>query len=151
MGRRQGQIANTPASQKASPKRASPPVVKQDKATSFARAAGNQTTNAVLAPAVQPRSTPPNRAPLGTSNAVLPKEDFARVLQPGPEYWLGHSPDITAMPASRLKDEANQIDEWLSRQTATTPDVLRLEDVGQQLHSETARREKRAAAETKKT
>ncbi|MBV9377925.1 MAG: hypothetical protein JO320_23240 [Alphaproteobacteria bacterium] len=152
MGRRHGQIVNAPGGQKTTQKHPSPPLVKRDKTASFASAAGNQTTNAVLASAApQPRSTPPNQAPLGTANAVLPKEDFARVLQPGPEYWLGHSPDITAMPASRLKDEANQIDEWISRQTATTPDVLRLEEVGGQLHSEIARREKRAGAETKKT
>jgi hypothetical protein len=152
MGRRSAQIAAPSRGQKTSPKQAATPLAKRDAPTSFASAAGNQATSAVMAAAApQNRSNSPSAGPLRSASSVLPKEDAARVLQPGPEYWLSHSPDIAAMKPSRLRDEANQIQEWIDRQTATTPDLLRLQDVRDQLRSEIALRNKRAGAETKKT
>jgi hypothetical protein len=80
----------------------------------------------------------------------LPKEDAARVLQPGPEYWLSHWPDVKAMKPLRLLDEFNQVDEWIKRQTATTPDLARLEQVRDQLQSEKDRRQKQVGDDGKK-
>lgn len=67
--------------------------------------------------------------PLGRSVADLP---VPRVFA-GPEYWLDHTPDVAAMKPAQRYDEANQIQEWIDRQTATTPDVLRMEKVRDEL------------------
>jgi hypothetical protein len=80
------------------------------------------------------------------SSQGLPLGDASRVLTPGPEYWLRHEPNLGAMKPLELRDEANEINEWIFRQTQSTPDMARLELVRdrlaqaatQQLHEATA-------------
>jgi hypothetical protein len=79
-------------------------------ATGAARGSKDRAKREQTGPATKPGAP-------ATVNEVpdsLPKEDATRALQLGPEYWLSHSPDIANMDPFRLRDEANQIDEWVN-------------------------------------
>jgi hypothetical protein len=76
----------------------------------------------------------------------FPKGDAARLLQPGPQYWLEHAPDLASMGAREMVDEANQIQEWLNRQIRTSPESIRLKQVQQALVEAASAKEQRAKA-----
>lgn len=57
-----------------------------------------------------------------------------------PEDWLSTTPDVRRYGLSDLTDEARAVDEWLSRQIASTPDVDRMLEARAALRAELARR-----------
>ena len=57
-----------------------------------------------------------------------------------PEDWLGTTPDIQHYGLSELLDELRAVDEWLGRQIATSPDVIRMQEAQTALQHEIARR-----------
>lgn len=124
-------------------------VAKSAARASSLRASGGAATGATRGPKDQTKRQQAGPATKSTASPAvneipdsLPKEDATRALQPGPEYWLSHSPDIANMDPFRLRDEANQIDEWVNRQIANTPAVERLKEVGDRFHSELAKDKK---------
>lgn len=103
------------------------------------------------------RETDPQRLAEGASDAApmchaptpYPLEDaFTRGIEPGPRYWLSHEPDVAHMKPHRLDDEANQIDEWIARQTTSSRDDARLLEVRNRLRAEAGAREHRASRPT---
>jgi hypothetical protein len=66
-----------------------------------------------------------------------------RKLSPGAEYWLNHVADPASLPWSTLVDEANQIDEWLSRQTSTSRESMRMEQIRDAFRREAASQAKK--------
>ncbi|MBB5429129.1 hypothetical protein HDG40_007324 [Paraburkholderia sp. JPY158] len=71
-----------------------------------------------------------SRLPRSTAGGDLPFGDATRALHPGVDYWQTHTPDVSAMTALELRDEAEQIKEKLFIQTQCSPETLRLEQVG---------------------
>ena len=67
------------------------------------------------------------------SSQGLPLGDAARVLTPGPGYWLRHEPNLGAMKPMELRDEANEINEWIFRQTQSSSEMDRLKLVRDRL------------------
>lgn len=57
-----------------------------------------------------------------------------------PEDWLTSTPDLRQYGLSELLDELRGIDEWLARQTATTPETDRMFESKAAIESEIARR-----------
>jgi hypothetical protein len=85
----------------------------------------------------------PKKMPAANTSADnLPKEDALRMFSPGPRYWVSHAPDVKGMSTLRLQDEVAQIDEFLSRQTSSSPDTVRLEDVRRAMYAEAMNRGK---------
>ena len=56
-----------------------------------------------------------------------------------PEDWLTSTPDLRQYGLSELLDELRGIDEWLARQTATTPDTDRMFESKAAIESQIAR------------
>jgi hypothetical protein len=94
------------------------------------------------APAKQSKAKPKPSSKSTTSNAsiypdspfksTLGEEEYSpaiRMLSPGPEYWLNHIADPSSLPWHQLVDEANAIDEWCKRQTGTSPQLMRMEQI----------------------
>ncbi|MEV7323494.1 DUF4157 domain-containing protein [Streptomyces sp. NPDC093970] len=57
-----------------------------------------------------------------------------------PEDWLTTTPDVRRYGLSDLVDEARAVDEWLSRQIASTPDVDRMLEARAAIQAELAAR-----------
>ena len=76
-----------------------------------------------------------NVSRMSDAKAQPPLSDDMRTLQPGAEYWLNHTPDLGHLKPDQLLDEMRQIDQWKGRQIASTPEVLRMDEVRAQMQA----------------
>ncbi|MGZ5443149.1 MAG: eCIS core domain-containing protein [Thermoanaerobaculia bacterium] len=61
-----------------------------------------------------------------------------------PEYWLSHSPNVTRMSTTELYDRVDEIQDWLDRQNATSPESMQLQGIRDEFVEEAVTRGRRS-------